>query len=69
MLENLKQPERKSVSRIEQVMNELSPSDQKILQEALDSPEWSANGLSVALAGRGIKLSAATITRYRTGQR
>lgn len=68
-MENLKQPERKSVSRIEQVLKELSPSDQKILQEALTSPEWSANGLAVALAGRGIKLSAATITRYRTGQR
>ena len=69
MLEGLEPPKPNRKTRIEEVLETLDAKDQKILIEALDNPDWSANGLSVALRQRGVKLSSSTITRYRENKK
>ena len=69
MLEGLELPKPNRKTRIEEVLETLDANDQKILIDALDNPDWSANGLSVALRQRGVKLSSSTITRYRENKK
>ena len=69
MLEGLEPPKPNRKSRIEEVLETLDAKDQKILIDALNNPDWSANGLSVALRQRGVKLSSSTITRYRENKK
>lgn len=65
MLEGLEPPKPNRKSRIEEVLETLDAKDQKILLDALNNPDWSANGLSVALRQRGITLSSSSIMRFR----
>ena len=69
MLEGLEPPVIVRKTRIEEVLETLDAKDQKILIDALNNPEWSANGLSVALRQRGIKLSQSSIARYRENKK
>ena len=69
MLEGLEPPKPNRKTRIEEVLETLDAKDQKILIDALNNPDWSANGLSVALRQRGVKLSSSTITRYRENKK
>ena len=69
MLEGLEPPKPNRRTRIDEVLETLDAKDQKILLDALDDPNWSANGLSVALRARGVKLSSSTIMRYRENKR
>mgnify|MGYP007100053129 CR=1 FL=1 len=69
MLEGLRPPVIVRKTRVEEVLETLDAKDQKILIEALNNPEWSANGLSVALRQRGIKLSQSSIARYRENKK
>ena len=69
MLEGLELPKPNRKTRIEEVLETLDAKDQKILIDALNNPDWSANGLSVALRQRGVKLSSSTITRYRENKK
>ena len=69
MLEGLRPPVIVRKTRVEEVLETLDAKDQKILIEALTNPEWSANGLSVALRQRGIKLSQSSIARYRENKK
>lgn len=65
MLEGLQPPKNIRPTRVDEVLKDLDAKDQKILIDALNNPDWSANGLSVALLQRGIKLSSSSIMRYR----
>lgn len=66
MLEGLTPPPNKSVyCKIEQLSATLDESDKKILTDALDNPDWSANGLSMALRQRGFSVADVTITKHR----
>ena len=69
MLEGLEPPVIVRKTRIEEVLETLDAKDQKILIDALNNPNWSANGLSVALRQRGIKLSQSSIARYRENKK
>lgn len=69
MLEGLELPKPKSKSRIDELLRELDTKDQKILLDALDNPNWSANGLSNALRARGLSLSSSSIHRYRENKK
>ena len=69
MLEGLELPKPNRKTRIEELLETLDAKDQKILIDALDNPDWSAHGLSVALRQRGVKLSSSTITRYRENKK
>lgn len=69
MLEGLQPPKPNKRTRIEELLETLDAKDQKILIDALNNPEWSANGLSVALRQRGVRLSSSTITRYRENKK
>ena len=69
MLEGLRPPVIVRKTRVEEVLETLDAKDKKILIDALNSPEWSANGLSVALRQRGIKLSQSSIARYRENKK
>ena len=69
MLEGLEPPVIVRKTRIEEVLETLDAKDQKILIDALNNPEWSANGLSVALRQRGVKLSQSSIARYRENKK
>ena len=69
MLEGLEPPQPNRRTRIDEVLETLDAKDQKILLDALDDPNWSANGLSVALRARGVKLSSSTIMRHRENKK
>jgi hypothetical protein len=69
MLEGLEPPQPKSRSRIDEILAELDAKDKKILLDAIDNPNWSANGLSIALKSRGLKLSSSSIHRYRENKK
>lgn len=69
MLEGLEPPKTKNRSRIDELLTELDTKDQKILLEALDNLNWSADGLSTALKARGLSLSASSILRYRKNKK
>ena len=69
MLEGLEPPKPNRKGRIEEVLETLDAKDQKILLDALNDYNWSANGLSVALRARGVRLSSSTITRYRENKK
>ena len=66
MLEDLQIPERSYNCKVEQLKEELSPSDHKILLDAVMNPAWTQVGLQSALREKGIILSASTIKRHRT---
>ena len=69
MLEGLEPPVIVRKTRVEEILETLDAKDQKILIDALNNPNWSANGLSVALRQRGIKLSQSSIARYRENKK
>lgn len=69
MLEGLKPLRNQRVTRIDEVLLDLDDKDKKILLEALDNPDWSSNGLSLALKHRGISISPSTITRHRENKK
>jgi hypothetical protein len=69
MLENLEPIEPNRTNRVDEILKQLDVKDQKILIDALNNPNWTANGLSNALRLRGIKLSQSTIARYRTNNK
>ena len=69
MLEGLEPPKPNRKTRIEEVLETLDAKDQKILIDALNDYNWSANGLSVALRQRGVKLSQSSIARYRENKK
>lgn len=69
MLEGLEPLKSERLSRVDEILNGLDAKDQKILKDALNDPNWSANGLSNALRQRGVTLSASSIKRYRDNKR
>lgn len=66
MLEDLRIPTRTFSCKVEGLKTELSPSDHKILVDAVMNPAWTQMGLQAALREKGIILSASTIKRHRT---
>lgn len=66
MLENLGEPQSKGICKFAIAMRELSESDQKILQDALDNPEWGSVFLTRRLNDLGFKVYRDTLTRHRT---
>jgi len=69
MLEGLEPLKSERLSRVDEILNGLDAKDQKILKDALNDPNWSANGLSNALRQRGVTLSASSIKRHRDNKR
>lgn len=66
MLEGLTPPKNKAVyCKIQQLSEELTESDRKILNDAMDSEMWSSKALSTALRQRGISAADTTITKHR----
>lgn len=67
MLEGLTPPKSKSeYCKIDQMKNELSEKDYKILTEAIANSEaWGAKTLSNALRARGVSVADTTITKHR----
>lgn len=51
--------------RIRTLLEELEPSDSKILLEAVNNLDWKAQTLSRALAAKKVKVSGAVISRHR----
>lgn len=70
MLEGLTPPPNRLYGcKVAQVLNDLEPSDQEILKEALANTHlWGHNPLARALKARGIDLSDTTIARHRSGE-
>lgn len=70
MLENL-QPlkDRRARCKVADTIAGLDPEDAVLLKAYMaDTERWSANGLSNALASRGIRMAVTTIIRHRNGQ-
>ena len=67
MLEGLTPPKNRAVyCRIEQLLEDMTPEDKKILIDALaNTGAWSANSLSSALRQRGVSVADTTITKHR----
>lgn len=65
MLEGLTPPVRKWNCKVKQVADELSPTDKKILLEAVDNPEWKFKTLQKELSKRGITLVDTTLSKHR----
>jgi len=66
MLENLT-PKKKEIScKVRTILNNLeSDADKVILQNALDSVEWTNSGLTKALNEKGITISRYVVTFHR----
>ncbi len=65
MLENL-EPTKKYRCKVKSTADSLESKDSKIFLEAIaDTQKWSDKGLSVALSGRGVKISNEAIGRHR----
>lgn len=65
MLENL-EPTRTLRCKVRTTAATLESKDSKIFLEAIaDTEKWSDKGLSVALSGRGVKISNEAIGRHR----
>lgn len=68
MLEDLTPHDRRTSCKVREVIETLEPTDQDILKKYLqDWDNWSSNGLSKGLASKGIRISANTIMKHRTG--
>lgn len=66
MLEGLTPPVRQFSCKTRTVLNGLDSKDQKVLEQALLSPEiWGAKTLSTELKKRGLLLSDNAITNHR----
>ena len=67
MLEGLTPPKNRAVyCRINQLLDDMTSEDQKILTDALaDTIAWSANALSTALRQRGVSVADTTIAKHR----
>jgi len=67
MLEGMTPPKNRAVyCRIDQLIQEMTEADGKILTEALDNTSaWSANALSTALRQRGVSVADTTIAKHR----
>lgn len=66
MLEGLKIPAKSRPCVLARKAAELSPEDRKILDEALEDPRWSTNGLRQALADRGFFIGDSGLRAHRT---
>jgi len=64
MLEDLKPKSRLRTCRMRQVIESLSESDQRILKDAVASPDFTSNGLMIALRQRGIEISYTSVRRH-----
>lgn len=64
MLEDLILPNGKPC-RTAKKMSELSPDDQKILQDALNNPRWSTHALRRELIQRGFIISDTSFRAHR----
>jgi hypothetical protein len=65
MLEGMTPPERKTQSRINEILEKLDEKDREILLNALADKAWSGPALAKALTDRGLKISDTVIQRYR----
>ena len=65
MLEGLTPPPRKWNCKVKQEADGLSPSDKKILLEAVDNPAWKFKTLQKELGKRGIVIVDTTLSRHR----
>jgi hypothetical protein len=65
MLENLGEPQSKSVCKLVMKMRELDESDQKILEDALADPAWGNSLLTRRLNELGFTVYRDTLTRHR----
>jgi len=66
MLENLQLPAKQYSCRVKTVLSELDSKDQKILADAVMSPEWPIGTLENSLRKLEIMLSYSSIKRHRT---
>lgn len=67
MLEDLKPTVIERACRVRTIANALEPKDASLLYEFIeDEHNWSALGLSKALASKGISMSDQVIKRHRT---
>lgn len=54
-----------NATKIDGFLNRLSPEDRKLVEDALESPEWSSEGLARFFTKRGTRMSSTTVRRYR----
>lgn len=64
MLEDLKPPYLHKVCKVKQIRDSLDPSDQKILDDAIASSEWSNFALARELSRRGLRISRETLANH-----
>lgn len=64
MLEDLKPPYRHTICKVKQIRDSLEPSDQKILDDAIASPDWSNFALARELSRRGLRISRETLANH-----
>ena len=65
MLEGLQPPVRQFNCKVRTVTAGLEAKDQKVLEQAIASPDWPAKTLSVELKKRGLLLSDNAIANHR----
>jgi hypothetical protein len=65
MLENLGEPQSKSVCKLVMKMRELDEADQKILEDALANPAWGNSLLTRRLNELGFVVYRDSLTRHR----
>lgn len=66
MLEDLVPPE-KPKCKVSRIRDGLEPNDRKILDEALENPDWSSFQLARELTRRGLTVSRETLHQHRAG--
>lgn len=66
MLEGLTPINRKKSCAFAMFRDTLEASDQRILDDAMENPEWSTNGLVRALNERGLKIAYQNLYRHRS---
>ena len=64
MLEDLKPKSQLFPCKMRELLESLSDSDQRILKDAIASPDWTTNALTRALKDKGIDISYTSVRRH-----
>lgn len=68
MLEDLTPPKKIRRCGVRTTRGTLDADDQKRLDDAIASPEWSTHALALAFADRGVRISYQVLYRHRAKQ-
>lgn len=68
MLEDLTVKPRQWPCRVRAILHTLDASDQRILKDAIASPDWTTNALTRALRSKGIDVGYSSIRKHETRQ-